>query len=116
MESHLPLPLHNPNTVPGNAQSAVLLIFFIPAEQANRPQRVLLTALADSLQVHFAGQLLVLRIDEANHPDVVQSFAISRMPAFVLIRRGIELWRQEGMSDKATLVGLIQDRLLEKSQ
>lgn len=97
------------------APSAVLLIFFMPSERGtNRPQRILLTALADSLQVHFGGLLRVLRIDEANHPDVVQSFAITQTPAFVLVRRGIELWRQEGLSDEVTLVLLIEKLLSEK--
>ncbi|GAB3642661.1 thioredoxin family protein [Spirosoma arcticum] len=95
------------------APSAVLLIFFMPSEGTNRQQRDHLTALANSLQTHFGGLLQVLRIDEASHPDVVQSFAITQTPAFVLVQRGIELWRQEGMSDKATLVLLIE-RLLSK--
>lgn len=95
-------------------QSAVLLIFFMPSGLANRPQRVLLTALADSLQEQLGGLLRILRIDEANHPDVVQSFAITQTPAFVLVRRGIELWRHEALSDESILVGLIQNSLTEK--
>jgi thioredoxin-like negative regulator of GroEL len=93
------------------AQSAVLLIFFMPSELANRQQRASLNALADYLQEYFGKQLRVLRIDEVNHPDIAQSFSITQTPAFVLVRRGIELWRQEGMSDKTTLVGLIQHLL-----
>lgn len=114
MESHLKGPLNDPYPVLSNAKSAVLLIFFMPAERANRAQRYLLASLADSLQAHFMGRLRVLRIDEANHPDIVQSFAVSQLPAFVLLRRGVELWRQEGMSDEATLIGLILDLLPEK--
>lgn len=108
--------LEHPHPVLITAKSAVLLIFFMPSELANRQQRAFLTALADSLQEYFGKQLRVLRIDEATHPDVVQSFAITQTPAFVLVRRGIELWRQVGMSDEITLVLLIQDLLTEKSQ
>ena len=104
----------DPYPVLRSAQSAVLLIFFMPSGLANRPQRVLLTALADSLQEQLGGLLRILRIDEADHPDVVQSFAITRTPAFVLVRRGIELWRQEGLSDESKLVEQIQDLLTEK--
>lgn len=96
-----------------SAQLAVLLIFFMPSGLADRQQRTLLTALADSLQAQLGGLLRILRIDEATHPDVVQSFAITRAPAFVLVRRGVELWRQEGLVDEATLVGLIQNLLTE---
>ncbi|GAB3643627.1 thioredoxin family protein [Spirosoma arcticum] len=108
--------LDDPYPVLRSAQSAVLLIFFMPSGGANRQQRALLSALADSLQKQLGGLLRILRIDETNHPDVVQSFAITQTPAFVLVRRGIELWRQEGLSDEATLVGLIQDLLTEKVQ
>lgn len=91
--------------------SAVLLIFFIPSEIANRPQRALLTALAESVQAQLGSLVRVLRIDETDHPDVMQSFAITQLPAFVLVRRGIELWRQQGLTDETTLVELIR-RLL----
>lgn len=103
----------DPYPVLRSSQSAVLLIFFMPGGVANYQQRASLTALADSLQAQLGGLLRILRIDEATHPEVVQSFAITQTPAFVLVRRGIELWRQEGLSDEATLVGLIQDLLTE---
>lgn len=103
------LPLLHP------AQSPVLLIFFRPLEGDNRQERALLTALADSLQKQLGEQLRILKIDQASHPDVVHSFAITQTPAFVLVRRGIELWRQEGLSDEATLVALIQNRLAQKT-
>lgn len=111
-ESDSSTKLEDPHPVLVTTQLAVLLIFFMPSELANRQQRVFLTALADSLQEHCGKQLRVLRINEVNHPDVVQSFAITQTPTFVLVRRGIELWRQEGMSDKAMLVGLIQRLLM----
>lgn len=105
---------NDPYPVLRSAQLAVLLIFFMPTELANRQQQALLTALADSLQAQLGGLLRILRVNEVNNPDVVQSFAITRTPAFVLVRRGVELWRQEGLSDEATLVGLIRDMLTEK--
>ncbi|MBD2756520.1 thioredoxin family protein [Spirosoma validum] len=101
----------DPHPVLLSAQSAVLLIFFMPSDSINLPQRALLTALADSLQAQLGSLVRVLRIDEADHPDVVQSFAITLMPAFVLVQRGIELWRQQGLADERTLVDLIR-RLL----
>ena len=95
------------------ARSAVLLIFFMPSDRVNRPQWVVLTALADSIQAQLGHLVRVLRIDEASHPDVVQTFAITQTPTFVLLRRGVELWRQQGLPDEATLVGLIQGFLAD---
>lgn len=104
--------LEEPYPVPFTARSAVLLIFFMPPTLTNRPERASLMRLADSLQKQFSGLLRVLRIDEANHPDVVQSFIITQTPAFVLVRQGVELWRQEGLSDEAAFVGVILALLL----
>lgn len=95
--------------------SAVLLIFFIPSETANRPQRALLTALAESVQAQLGSLVRVLRIDEIDHADVLQTFAITQLPAFVLVRRGIELWRQQGLADETTLVALIRRLLATNS-
>lgn len=50
----------------------------------------------------------VLRIDEATHPEVVQSFRITQTPTFVLVRQGVEIWRQEGMPDSATFASIRQ--------
>ena len=95
------------------ARSAVLLIFFMPSDRVNRPQWVVLTALADSIQAQLGHLVRVLRIDEASHPDVVQTFTITQTPTFVLLQRGVELWRQQGLPDEATLVGLIQGFLAD---
>ena len=73
----------------------------------------MLTTLADSIQTQLGSLVRVLRIDEADHPDVVQTFAITQLPAFVLLRRGVELWRQQGLLDEITLVGLIRGSLAD---
>ena len=98
------------------ARSAVLLVFFMPSERTNTAQRAALTTLAHSVQRQLGGLVRVQRIDEADHPDVVQSFAITQLPAFVLIRRGVELWRQQGLSDEATLVQSIRRQLTDANQ
>jgi thioredoxin-like negative regulator of GroEL len=89
------------------AKSAVLLVFLPP----DRQQRAALTILINSLHGFLDGSLRILKIDETTHPEVVQSFDISRLPAFVLVRQGIELWRHEGHADEATLSAVSQ-RLL----
>ena len=104
--------LDDPNITLLRAQSAVLLVF-MPSERANQPQWAdHLTTLTDLLQEHLGGLLRILRIDEAANPDVVRSFAITQTPTFVLVRQGVELWRQESIPDEATLVLSIQ-RMLE---
>lgn len=90
-----------------SAQSAVLLIFFMPANRLNHPHRAVLSALADSVQAQFGSLLRVLQIDEVNNPDVVTSFGITETPTFVLLKQGVELWRQVGVCAEELLVGMI---------
>lgn len=103
--------LNTPNPALLTARSAVLLIFFMPPALANRAERASLVVLANSLQQELSGLVRVLRIDEDIHLDVVRSFAITKMPAFVLVRRGVELWRQEGLTDEETLADVIKSLL-----
>ena len=93
--------------IPIPAKSAVLLIFM----PSDRYQRTALNTLINSLHGFLDGSLRILKIEETTHPEVVQSFDISQLPAFVLVRQGIELWRHEGHADEATLSAVSQ-RLL----
>ena len=98
----------DPHPILLTARSGVLLVFFMPSKPTNRAQRAILTALADAVQAQLGSLVRVLRIDEADHPDVVQTFGITQLPAFVLLRRGVELWRQQGLLDEAMLVEQIR--------
>lgn len=108
-------PIANTHPIIVPAHTAVLLLF-MPAGPTRSAQRNELIALSQSLQKRFnqqrpGGPIRVLRIDEAIHPDVVQSFGITRTPAFVLVRQGVELWREDAQTDEARLVHLTQQSL-----
>jgi thioredoxin-like negative regulator of GroEL len=100
-------PIVNLHPVIVPARTAVLLLF-MPPVRTDPQQQAILTDLANSLQEHLGAGLRVLRIDEAIHPEVVQSFRITQTPTFVLVRQGVEIWRQEGMPDSATLASIRQ--------
>lgn len=92
------------------AQAAVLLLFMPPVYMASR-QQALLTTFSQRLQQQFGSQLRLLRIDEASHPDVARSFGITQTPTCVLVRQGVELWRQEGLPDETAFATLTQQFL-----
>jgi hypothetical protein len=51
----------------------------------------------------------VLQVDEASHPAVVRSFGTPELPACVLVRQGVELWRQHGLpEDEAVFTALME--------
>lgn len=79
---------------------AVLLVLLPAARTGQLPT----TAQLDDLQRQLGPAVRVLRIDEATHPAVVRSFAVTQLPACVLVREGIELWRQAGWPDNEALV------------
>jgi hypothetical protein len=76
---------------------AVLLVL-VPAGQLPTPAQL------DALQRRLGPAVRVLRIDEATHPAVVRSFAVAQLPACVLVREGVELWRQPGWPESEALV------------
>jgi len=60
-------------------------------------ERATLNAIMSQLQKRLPSSVRMLRIDEAVHPEVVKSFNVSELPAFVLVRQGVEQWRREGI-------------------
>lgn len=56
-----------------------------------------------AVQQQLGAAVQVLAIDEASHPAVVRSFGAPALPACVLVRQGVELWRQPGLPE-ATIV------------
>jgi thioredoxin-like negative regulator of GroEL len=60
-----------------------------------------------ALQQQLGAAVRVLAIDEASHPAVVHSFGPPALPACVLVRQGVELWRQQGLPDAAAVASLL---------
>jgi hypothetical protein len=82
---------------------SVLLVLLPPARAGQLPT----TAQLDDLQRQLGPAVRVLRIDEATHPAVVRSFAVAQLPACVLVRGGIELWRQSGWPEDDAFVAAL---------
>lgn len=100
-----PLPTPLPET-------AVLLVLLpLPTTEATRMVLVAALALLNRLQHELGPAIRVLRIDEASHPAVVHSFDGHGLPAFILIRDGVELWRQQGLPDGDSIVAQLLSKL-----
>ena len=55
--------------------------------------------LLQGLQLELGTAIRVLQVDESSHPAVVHAFDGRGVPAFVLLRDGAELWRQQGLPE-----------------
>lgn len=75
-----------------------MLLVLLPPAVAGQAPALSLGALR-ALQARLGPTVRVLRVDEASHPTVVHSFSgqPAALPACVLVRQGVELWRQPGL-------------------
>lgn len=88
--------------------TAVLLVLLPVAAEAAPPATL---ARLEALQRQLQPAIRVLKIDEASHPAVVRSFRAAELPACVLVRQGVELWRQPGLPDGEQLAVLLLSKL-----
>jgi hypothetical protein len=87
--------------------AAVVLLVLLPSGAIEATTQAALQL----LQQQLGPAIRVLRVDEATHPAVVRSFKGRGLPAWVLMRHGVELWRQSGLPTGATTVALILSKL-----
>jgi hypothetical protein len=92
------------------AGAAVLLVLLPPVGTA-QPVRAATLAALQALQEQLGSAIRVLTVDEGSHPVVVRSFAPVDLPAFVLVRRGVELWRQSGLPEGEFMVAELLSKL-----
>ena len=81
------------------------------APQETPPTRTATNQLLQTLQQQLGAAVRVLRVDEASHPAVVHAFDGRGLPAFVLLRDGEELYRQQGLPEGASLAALLLRKL-----
>jgi hypothetical protein len=107
--------MSNPIPSPSSAlaaDAAVLLVLLPPVGTA-QPVRAATLAAIQALQQRLGSVIRVLSVDEDSHPAVVRSFQPADLPAFVLVRQGVELWRQQGLPEGEFIVPQLLARLAE---
>ncbi len=109
MPASLPVPLPPP-ALPRDA--AVLLLLLPDGISTTTPPEPMATfAGLPALQRQLGTAVRVLVINEASHPAVVHSFHAADLPSFVLMRKGIELWRQRGLPEGDFIAPLLLSKL-----
>lgn len=89
--------------LPSASLPAVLLVVLpLPTGRVAPADRY--RAALGTLRQQLGPAVRVLAIDEASHPAVVRSFGLPALPACVLMRQGVELWRQQGLPTAKTLL------------
>ena len=90
---------------------AAVLLALLPASAPNRAGPSGSAGALAALQQQLGEAVRVLCLDASTHASVVSSFYAARLPCFVLVRHGIELWRECGWPDAATVVPLLLGKL-----
>lgn len=85
----------------------MLLVLLPLAPSGLAPAEAGTTAALCALQQRLGPAVRVLKIDAASHPAVVRSFGPPELPACVLVRQGVELWRQQGLPEDAAVAALL---------
>jgi hypothetical protein len=80
--------------------------------QESAPARTATNLLLNGLQVQLGAAIRILKVDETSNPAVVQAFDSQGVPAFVLLRDGAELWRQQGLPEGEPMAALLLSKLL----
>jgi hypothetical protein len=101
------------STPPVLLGTAMLLVLLPPVTARQAPLQTRIVATVRTLQDQLGSAIRVLAIDEALHPAVVQSFAPAELPACVLVRKGVELWRYNGLPDADGLASVLLDKISE---
>jgi hypothetical protein len=94
------------------AASAAVLLVLLPPVGTAQPVRAATLAALLALQQQLGSAIRVLTVDEGTYPLVVRSFAPADLPAFVLVQRGVELWRQPGLPEGETIVAQLLSKLV----
>ena len=84
-----------------------MLLVLLPSVGTAPQVRVVTLAALASLQRELGAAIRVLTVDEKSHPSVVHSFDATDLPCFVLMRQGVELWRQGGLPEGEGIVPLL---------
>ena len=102
-----------PPALPTPLPDAAVLLVLLPApvSRVGRASEMVSPAALDALQLQLGAAVRVLRISESSHPSVVSSFHVADLPCFLLVHHGIELWRQCGLPNTATIGPLLLSKL-----
>ncbi|MET4075925.1 thioredoxin [Hymenobacter sp. UYCo722] len=97
--------------VPSPAAEAAVLLVLLPAVGTAPQVRAGTRAMLAALQRELGPSIRVLTVDETSHPSVVRSFDATDLPAFVLMRHGAELWRQQGLPEGEITAAVLLSKL-----
>jgi hypothetical protein len=102
------LPLYLLMSLLPSAVPAAILLVFLPLPTGGQALAERWRPSLGDLQQQLGLAVRVLAIAEASHPAVVRSFGLPALPACVLMRQGVELWRQSGLPTAETLLAMAQ--------
>ena len=100
-----------PTPISALATDSAVLLVLLPTVGTALPVRTATLAAMQVLQQRLGSGIRVLSVNDASHPAVVRSFQPADLPAFVLVRRGVELWRQQGLPEGESIVDQLLARL-----
>jgi len=90
-----------------NSATPVLVDFFAEWCGPCKVQSPILIEIAREL----GDKIKIIKIDVDKNPEIAGRFQIRGVPTLVLFKGGQTLWRQSGVTDKATLLRILKAHL-----
>jgi thioredoxin 1 len=90
-----------------NSSTPVLVDFFAEWCAPCKVQSPILVEIAREL----SGKLKVIKIDIDKNPEIAARFQVRGVPTLALFRNGNMLWRQSGVTDKISLLRVVNTHL-----
>lgn len=97
--------------IPAPPTEAAVLLVLLPVTDGEDQLPTSVQTLVNYLQTRLSPTIRVLKISAATHPAVVQSFHAQQLPALVLVRQGVELWRQQGLAEGEATASLVLSKI-----
>jgi len=89
-----------PSSLLTTAPQLHVLLVYTPTATVQRAE---IDRLLEKARSVLNPAMPIMRISETTHPEVVRSFDFTSLPTFVLLQRGLELWRYTGPVDDPEL-------------
>lgn len=89
----------------------VVLLVFPFSQPQNLGGKSASSVAAEGLKRSVGSSVQVTKVDTNAQPEIIRTFNVQQLPAFLLFNQGLEIWRHEGSLDEQLLSQLIQQKV-----
>lgn len=97
--------LHRPLPLP------VVLLVFPFRQPQNAGGKPASSTTVEGIKKSVGQYVQVTKVDTEAQPEIIRTFNVQQLPAYILFNHGLEIWRHEGSIDGQILSQLVQQKV-----